>query len=307
MIKKIALLFIILLLAACNSPKKMPWTKKAGALAELTRQEASDSAPEKEILAIESVADARLKARQAIAENEIDTAQAYYVKAYGIEPDNIELLQEMAQLYKMIHKDDLVELCYQLILKQDPSHYQTIRQYGLLLIRLNQYQAAKDKLLQALATAEGQKDWNILNGLGLIEDLQGQHNQAIAYFLLALEIAPKQIDVLNNIAYSLYRVGDYDEALRYYKQALAIEPKNSKVLFNYGLLRARTRHYTSAVSIFSRLMSPAKAHNDVGYIAMKNGDFTQAQYFLHKARELSASFYKKAYDNQQILNSLQQK
>lgn len=305
MTKKIALLCMLFLLAACNSPKKMPWAKKAGALAEYTAQE--DSPPEKEVLAIESVDDARFKARQAIAENEIDTAQAYYVKAYGMEPENIELLQEMAQLYKMTHKDDLAELCYQLILKQDPNHYQAIRQYGLLLIRLNQYQAAEDKLLQALATTKGQKDWNIFNGLGLIEDLQGQHNQAIAYFLLALEISPKQIDVLNNMAYSLYRVEQYDEALRYYKQALAIEPKNSKVLFNYGLLKARTQHYTSAVTIFSRIMSPAKANNDVGYIAMKNGDLDHAAHYLHKARELSASFYKKAYDNQQILKTLQHK
>ena len=305
MIKTIALLFIILLLGACNSPKKMPWAQKSGTLAEFAAQE--EPAPEKEVLAIESVDDARFKARQAISENEIDTAQAYYVKAYGMEPENIELLQEMAQLYKMIHKDDLVELCYQLILKQDPNHYQTIRQYGLLFIRLNKYQAAEDKLLQALATDEGQKDWNIFNGLGLIEDLQGQHNQAIAYFLQALEIYPKQIDVLNNIAYSYYRVEQYEEAKRYYKQALVIEPKNSKVLFNYGLLKARTKHYSSAITIFSRIMSPAKANNDVGYIAMKNGDLDYAAHYLHKARELSPSFYKKAYDNQQILKSLQHK
>jgi len=281
----------------------MPWAQKAGALAEMTGQK--ETTPEKEILAIESVDDARLKARQAIAENETDTAQAYYVKAYGMEPDNIELLQEMAQLYKMIHKDDLVELCYQLILKQDPEHYQTIRQYGLLLIRLNEYQAAEDKLLQALATDEGLQDWNIYNGLGLIEDLQGEHNQALTYFSQALELSPKQVDVLNNFAYSLYRMEQYGEALRYYRQALAIGPKNSKVLFNYGLLKARTRQYTSAITVFSRIMSPAKANIDVGYIAMKNGDLNHAAHFLHKARELSPSFYKKAYDNQQILKTLQ--
>lgn len=305
MLKKTAILFFIFLLGACNTQKKMPWAQKSGELAEMTGQE--ETTPEKEILAIESVDDARFKARQAIAENEVDTAQAYYLKAYGMEPDNIELLQEMAQLYKMIHKDDLVELCYQLILKQDPNHYQTIRQYGLLLIRLNQYQQAEDMLLQALATDEGLQDWNIYNGLGLIEDLQEQHNQALAYFFQALELSPKQVDVLNNIAYSLYRVKQYDEALRYYKQALAVEPKNSKILFNYGLLKARTKHYPAAITIFSRIMSPAKANNDVGYIAMKNGDLNHAAHYLHKARELSASFYKKAYDNQQILKTLQHK
>lgn len=300
MIKKIAILMIVLLLMACSSPKKRPWAQHVNEQLETAQEE-------KEVLAVESVDDARTKARQAIAENEIDMAQAYYVKAYGMEPDNIELLQEMARLYKMTHKDDLVELCYQLILKQNPDHYKTQRQYGLLLIRLNKYQQAEDKLSWVLSTSEGKKDWSVLNGLGLIKDLQGDHKQAVVYFKQALEVSPKQIDVLNNIAYSLYREEQYKEAVNYYKQALSINPKSSKVLFNYALLKARTRQYDSAVTIFSRLMSPAKANNDVGYIAMKNGDFKQAEYYLHKARELSASFYKKAYDNQQILKKLRQK
>jgi len=222
-----------------------------------------------------------------------------------MEPENISLLQEMTQLYKMMHKNDLVEFCYQLILKQQPEHYQTLKQYGLLLIKQNKYQAANDKLIQILRMDEAKKDWTVLNGLGLINDLQNQHIEAISYFKQALEISPRQIDVLNNIGYSLYRLKKYDEATAYYKQALAINLVYSKVLFNYALLKARIKQYDEAIFIFSKLMTPAKANNDVGYIAMKNGDLAKAGYYLETARRLSSTFYKKAFDNLQALKELQ--
>jgi len=119
MIKKIALLIFILMLQACNTAKKP--LDFDGELV------SKNEAEKKELLAVESVDDARVKARKAIQENKIDLAQAYYVKAYGMEPENISLLQEMTQLYKMMHKNDMVEFCYQLILKQQPGHYQTLK------------------------------------------------------------------------------------------------------------------------------------------------------------------------------------
>jgi len=287
------------MLQACNTAKN-PLDQEGDLVSKKETEQ-------KELLSVKSVDDARLKARKAIQENKIDLAQAYYVKAYGMEPENISLLQEMTQLYKMMQKNDLVEFCYQLILKQQPKHYQTIKKYGLLLIKLNKYQQAEDKLIQALSMPEAENDWGLLNGLGLVKDLQDKHLSAIFYFKLALKIVPKQVAVLNNIAYSLYRVKKYNEAINYYKQALAINPKARDVLFNFALLKARTKDYDTAVSIFSKLMDPAKANNDVGYIAMKNGDLVQAEYFLQNARRLSSRFYKKAFDNQQALKELLQR
>lgn len=95
------------------------------------------------MLPVESVDDARLKARKAIQDNKIDLAQAYYIKAYGMDPENISLLQEMAELYKNISKDDLAEYCYTLILKQDPENYKIREQYGLLLINLKNIRKLK--------------------------------------------------------------------------------------------------------------------------------------------------------------------
>lgn len=289
------------MVSACNFPKQ---TMEKGFISE-TESESQLRVSKKELLAVESVDDARQKASKALKKNKIDLAQAYYVKAYSMEPDNISLLQEMAQVYKALKKNDLVELCYQLILKQKPKHYKTLEQYGLLLINLKKYRQAEAKLMQVLVANKAAKNWRVLNGLGLVNDLQGNYGQAILYFTQALEINPRQIDVLNNIAFSLYRSLRYKEAIKYYKQALVVNPENQKVMHNYALLHARTKKYTIAVDLFSRFMTPAEASNNVGYIAMKNGDLKQADLYLHKATELSTRYYEKAYENLQILKSLQ--
>jgi len=302
MIKNIIFIFIFIFLAACSSPKRS-WMHGA----EFQEDTEVEILEQKDVLAVESVDDARLKARDAIQEDKIDLAQAYYVKAYGMDSDNIDLLLEMAHLYKSIKKMDLAERCYQLILKKTPNHSIALEKYGLLLIKLNNYQLAEEKLMQLLETKESEKNWHALNGLGLIKSLQGLDDQAIGYFKLALEIQPKQIDMLNNMGYSLYRSERFKEAINFYKQALAINPNDHKVLFNYALLKARTKNYQTALKVFSSLMSTAEAHNDVGYIAMKNGDLDQAAYYLQQARKLSPRFYKKANDNLQALQLLQQK
>ncbi|NOR67625.1 MAG: tetratricopeptide repeat protein [Woeseiaceae bacterium] len=175
--KNTIFLLLFLLLAACSSPKKH-WMHGA----EFQEDTEVEVLKEKDVLEVESVDDARLKARDAIQEDKIDLAQAYYVKAYGMEPDNIDLLLEMAYLYKLINKINLAERCYQLILQKNPDHAVALEKYGLLLIKLNNYQLAEEKLMQILVTKEGEKNWRALNGLGLVKDLQGLDDQAIACF-----------------------------------------------------------------------------------------------------------------------------
>ena len=296
MIKKIVIVFAFLLLVACGGTKNL-MDQNAGIDSQL-------EAAEEELLSVESVEDAQLKARKAIRENKLDLAQVYFVKAYGMEPDNISLLQEMAQLYKQMNKNEQAELCYQLILKQNPEDYKSIQQYGLFLIKLKKYPQAEEKLMQVLVAEGSVKNWQLLNGLGLVYDLQGQYGQAILYFKQALEISPDQIDVLNNMGYSLYRSEQYIEAIQYYKKVLAINPKYHQTLFNYALLEARLKNYNLARSIFFRLMSPSEANNNVGYIAMKNGDFELAGLFLQKALSLSSRHYEKAHKNLQMLKNL---
>ena len=72
-------------------------------------------------LKVTSAEDAMSKAQKAMQSGNMDLAQLYYIKAYELEPDNVQVLEKMADLYIEIGKYDLAELSLKLILKQQPE------------------------------------------------------------------------------------------------------------------------------------------------------------------------------------------
>ena len=130
-------------------------------------------------LKVTSVEDATVKAKKAMQAGNMDLAQLYYIKAYELDPDNVQVLDNMADLYIEIGKYDLAELSLKLILKQQPDDLKTIERYGLLLIKLRNYPAAEENLNRVVAK---QQSWRAYNGLGIIANLQGDPLKAEKLF-----------------------------------------------------------------------------------------------------------------------------
>jgi len=253
-------------------------------------------------LNVTSVEDALLKAENAAQGGKTDLAQLYYVKAYNLEPNNVQVLQKMADLYSELKKYDLAEVSLKLILKQQPDDLKTTEQYGLLLIKLRNYPAAEGNLARVVAK---QQSWSAYNGLGIIATLQGDPIKAEGFFKKADSLFPNSPELLNNIGFSLYSADKLDQAGPYYIKALQINPEFKKAIYNYALLQARLGHYDQAYRAFAKVSIPAEANNNTGYIAMMNGDYAEASKYLQEAIKSSPRFYKKANDNLMRLEVLE--
>jgi Tfp pilus assembly protein PilF len=287
-----------LLLTACNlSTLKDPenGSNKDG-------QQAIEEILQSAGLNVTSVEDASLKAEKAVQSGKIDLAQLYLIKAYELEPNNIQVLGRMADLYIEIKKYELAELSFKLILKQQPDDLKIVEQYGLLLIKLKNYPEAEENLSQVVAR---QQSWRAYNGLGIIANLQGDPLKAERFFKNADTLLPNSPELLNNIGFALYSANKLDEAIPYYVKAMQIKPDFKKAIYNYGLLKARLSEYDEAYSAFAKVSSPAEANNNIGYIAMMNGDYAEANNYLREAIKSSPQFYKKANDNLMRLNILE--
>lgn len=276
-----------LLLTACNPDN----IKEAGSH--------NDKQETEEILQsaglnVTSVEDAVLKAEKATQSGKMDLAQLYYIKAYNLEPNNVQVLQKMAELYIELKKYDLAEVSLKLILKQQPDDAKTREQYGLLLIKLRNYPEAEKNLAWIVAK---QQSWRAYNGLGIIANLQGDHLKAERFFRKADSILPNSPELLNNIGFTLYSAGKLDEAAPYYIKALQINSSFKKAIYNYALLQARLSNYEQAYIAFTKVSSAAEANNNIGYVAMMNGDYAEANNYLQEAVKSSPRFYKKANDN----------
>ena len=284
------------ILTACGpSNIKEPGSEKTG-------QQETEEILKSTGLKVTSAEDATSKAQKAMQSGNMDLAQLYYIKAYELEPDNVQVLEKMADLYIEIGKYDLAELSLKLILKQQPDDLKTIERYGLLLIKLRNYPAAEENLNRVVAK---QQSWRAYNGLGIIANLQGDPLKAENYFKKANTLLPDSPELLNNIGFALYSANKLGEAEAYYNKALAIDPGYKKAIYNYALMQARLRKYELAYSIFTKVSSPAEANNNTGYIAMMNGDYAEASHYLQEAIKSSPQFYKKANDNLKRLESLE--
>lgn len=254
-------------------------------------------------LEVNSVDDAMFKAEKAAQGGKMDLAQLYYIKAYDLEPTNVRVLQKMAELYTGLRKYDLAEVSLKLILQQQPGDLKTTEQYGLLLIKLNKYPEAEEHLGRVVAT---QQSWPAYNGLGIIANIQGNYLKAESLFKKADAISPNSPELLNNIGFALYSADKLAEAAPYYTKALQINPGFKKAIYNYALLQARLSNYEQAHIAFGKVSSPAEASNNTGYIAMMNGDYSEANNYLQEAINISPQFYKKATDNLKRLEILEQ-
>jgi tetratricopeptide (TPR) repeat protein len=254
-------------------------------------------------VSVSSVDDAVFKAEKALQSGKTDLAQLYFIKAYELEPNNVSVLQKMADLYTDLKKYALAEVSLKLILQQQPENLKVIEQYGLLLIKLKNYQEAEKNLNRVIAK---QRSWPAYNGLGIIASLEGDYSKAESLFKTADGIMPNSPELLNNIGFTLYSADKLAEAAPYYVKALQINPGFKKAIYNYALLQARLSNYEQAQIAFAKVSSPEEANNNTGYIAMMNGDYTEANNYLQEAINASPRFYKKASDNLERLEKLEQ-
>jgi Flp pilus assembly protein TadD len=241
---------------------------------------------------------------QAARRGEYDRAMSMYMQAIEVEP-SADLWYRVAWIYATLGKKPLAAQAYGMTLQYDPKNARAHEELGLFYIDNKERDKGAAELRQAVAIEPGL--WRSHNALGVIADAAGDHAAAIEHYGNALAFSPNSALVLNNLGYSHYMAGDLDEAGRIYAQALAADPGYKPAMANVGLLHARRGEYQQATDIMSAAMDPAKAYNDVGYIAFKNGDLDEAEMLLDEAIVLSPSHYEQAQQNLRRVHRAQDK
>jgi Flp pilus assembly protein TadD len=166
-------------------------------------------------------------------------------------------------------------------------HARALQGKGLAQFALGQREAAGQSLHDA--TASDTTLWRAWNGLGDLADQERQPKMAGGLYAKALALHPNSAMIINNIGYSLLDSGNYPEAISEFRKALAIEPDNVTVQTNLRLALAASGDYEAALRSAPSEQMPTLL-NDVGYIAMRRGDYAAAARFLASARDASGSY-----------------
>jgi Flp pilus assembly protein TadD len=227
---------------------------------------------------------------------DLQRAASLYTRAIEIAP-NSELWHRVGYVYDQLDKKPLAMQAYANALRFDENNAAAREDLGLLLLEGKRRDQAKVQLTRAVELDP--KRWRAHNALGVLADGTGDYASAIAHYDAALAANPNSPMLLNNLGYSNYLAGNLDRAAELYTRALALSPDYLPAKANVALLHARRRDYAQALELMLKIAEPPRAHNDVGFVALQNGDLDTAEGLLNEAIRLSPSYYKTAHENLQ--------
>jgi Flp pilus assembly protein TadD len=212
-----------------------------------------------------------------------------------LDPADSHSLYAIGAIHENRGNQELAARAYLRAVEANPGHALAQQQLGAAHLRARDLEAATASLNAALAANPDL--WRAHDLLGVIADMEERHEAAIGHYSRAMVLQPGVPSVVNNRGYSHYLSGNYDSAEADFLLALRIDEGYERAWKNLGLVRARQQRYKEARAMMERVVERHVAANDVGYVAMLNGDYAQARALLTEAISLSPRFYPTAVDN----------
>ena len=114
---------------------------------------------------------------------------------------------------------------------------------------------------------------------------------------------PKAAAVYNNRGVSRLIRHDYEGAAKDFSQALGINPAMETARGNLRVALAWQGRYVEALVGVNAKEAPVVLNN-LGYLALKRGDYEGAEAYLAQAMQLSPAYYAKAAENLAYLRQI---
>ena len=269
------------------------------------------------------------KGENAIERGQLDNALSHYLQALEQKPGDPDILMVIGEIQTKLGNTDYALKAFTDVLEKQPDNVEALTSLGLHKLNAGENEQALIYLNKAadldqlrLLTQSSQvvvgesaplqpldetSPLRCYNALGILKDLGGEYSDAREYYRLVLARAPSAANVLTNIGYSYYLDGNLRQAEINLRQAVQKQPDFKRAWNNLGLVYARMKHYKRALVALKQVMPEADALNDLGYFAMLEGRYGDAQELFWKAIDASPTYFAKAQDNLEKLRELQGK
>lgn len=262
---------------------------------------------------------------KALSSGNTDLALYEYIRSLSFDNGNYRdrSLFNIGRIHQSRGNVALAEKAYLIAIEENPNNIQVLEQLGILYSRNGDIQQGTSYFMRAvnadqvrfhnnktlqnndLNTVESVAKLQVdkyspeyaIMGLGVVADLDKNHELAQAFYKQALSIDPGSVKTLTNVGYSFYMAGDYRKAQRFILQALDKEPDNDKALNNLALIYLAKGEINRALNVFSQHMTKPEALNNVGYFLTLQGKPEQAIPYLQQAIDSRPTYYKVANEN----------
>ncbi len=181
---------------------------------------------------------------------------------------------------------DQAEAAFAQALRDDPSSAEAL--YGIGSVYLNQKKStqARESFERATKLHAAYPDTlaNAWNNLGLLDAREGHTEQAIGFFLRALQQNPDHVVALENLGSAYRQLKQWDKARAYFERALAIAPQDPEANYGLGMVFAQTDETAHALEHLQRALQSRptypEALNNLGilYLRLQRKDEAVAKF-----------------------------
>ncbi|MCW8831317.1 MAG: sulfotransferase, partial [Gammaproteobacteria bacterium] len=155
---------------------------------------------------------------------ELPEAEKIFKQALDVQPDNADLLLEIAGIYLQQNKMNEAESSLAKILSKDPRNAEAFYGLGEVAHSRQKIDIAENYYKQALAIQP--KNAETHNRLGQIKYTKGFRDLAVKYYETAISIQPDNSEFWRNLAQSQLALGQLDKAHESIDQAIKISPND---------------------------------------------------------------------------------
>jgi Flp pilus assembly protein TadD len=152
------------------------------------------------------------------------------------------------------------------------------------------------------ALASAAAGWKAWNTCGVLADLLRDWAKADSCYRHALELAPREGEIVNNQGWSLLLRGDWAGALPRFEKAAALEPGSARISNNLELARSALAADLPGRRSGESDFEWAGRLNDAGVAAQLLGDNKRALAAFTRALEASSVWYERASDNLEAMS-----
>ncbi|HEV8002815.1 MAG TPA: tetratricopeptide repeat protein [Planctomycetaceae bacterium] len=102
--------------------------------------------------------------------------------------------------------------------------------------------------------------------LAVLYDQQDNDARALTEYRKALELAPRDADLLNDFGYYFYRRHDSRQAEEQFRKVITRSIEHERAWVNLGLALGEQERFQESFEAFVKVLGPAAAHSNVGVI-----------------------------------------
>ena len=170
--------------------------------------------------------DALVRAEQALAEDDLLTAEENFRQVLDGSPDNVDALYGLGWVYHLNKKSNRARDYFMRCLRVNAADHRGYKGLGSLALAEGNYQVSKQRFDEALERAPG--DPAVLNSMALLELAAGRFESARDLLKPLVVQFPTRGELGLNLAESHFRLKDYDSALKAIEQSLSQDMENER-------------------------------------------------------------------------------